>query len=260
MLKVISFTICPFVQRITALLEAKGLPYQVEYIELANKPDWFLEISPNGQVPLLLTEQGSALFESDAIAEYLEDSFGPLQPELTPEQKALNRAWSTLGSKQYLVQCSAQSSADIETLVERSAKLAGAFTKVEKALGTHRYFNSNSPSMVDIAWLPVLHRAWIIKEKTGYDFLAGFPKVQAWQSAILDSGLTAPSVSTAFMERFEEYYLSERTLLGRLRQHCPKCDCDAHTLEQQCTELKCCTQLQACDTTASQCGDSGCCG
>ena len=45
MIKVVSFKICPFVQRVTALLEAKGLDYQVEYISLRDKPDWFLNIS-----------------------------------------------------------------------------------------------------------------------------------------------------------------------------------------------------------------------
>lgn len=34
MLKVISFKNCPFVQRVMALLEMKGVPYEVEYIEL----------------------------------------------------------------------------------------------------------------------------------------------------------------------------------------------------------------------------------
>lgn len=43
MIKIISFKICPFVQRVTALLEAKQLPYEIEYISLKNKPQWFLE-------------------------------------------------------------------------------------------------------------------------------------------------------------------------------------------------------------------------
>ena len=50
-MKVINFKICPFVQRVTALLEAKGFPYNIEYIDLSNKPQSFLDTSPNGQVP-----------------------------------------------------------------------------------------------------------------------------------------------------------------------------------------------------------------
>ncbi|WP_236701358.1 glutathione S-transferase family protein [Thalassomonas viridans] len=69
MIKIISFKICPFVQRVTALLEAKEVAYEIDYIDLSNKPQWFLDLSPTGQVPVLLTESGEALFESDAIIE-----------------------------------------------------------------------------------------------------------------------------------------------------------------------------------------------
>lgn len=94
MMKIISFKICPFVQRVTALLEVKGVPYDIEYISLKNKPIWFQEISPNGQVPVLVTESSQALFESDAIVEYLNEIYGPLEAELTPEQRAFDRAWA----------------------------------------------------------------------------------------------------------------------------------------------------------------------
>lgn len=56
MIKVVSFKICPFVQRVTALLEAKHIPYEIEFISLSDKPQWFLDISPNAQVPVLITE------------------------------------------------------------------------------------------------------------------------------------------------------------------------------------------------------------
>ena len=119
-MKIISFKICPFVQRVTALLEAKGVSYELEYIDLNNKPQWFLDISPSGQVPVLITDQGQALFESEAIVEYLEEVFPALEPENSPEDKAINRAWSYLAAKNYLVQCSAQRSPDKSVLEARS--------------------------------------------------------------------------------------------------------------------------------------------
>ncbi|WP_051326616.1 glutathione S-transferase family protein [Aliagarivorans taiwanensis] len=260
MLKVVSFTICPFVQRITALLEAKGLDYEVEYINLSEKPQWFLDVSPNGQVPLLITEQGTALFESDAIAEYLEEAYPALQPELSAEQKALNRAWSYLGTKQYLLQCSAQSSQDATTLRERSAKLASAFAKVEKVLGNHRFFNSEQLSMVDIAWLPVLHRAEIIRQRSGYEFLAGFPKVKAWQQALLATGLAEQSVAEEFEQAFSRYYLSDKTLLGRCRCAQPsKCQCHSETLAQCCIEQCCIEHADCCNEPVKAKRKESCC-
>lgn len=215
MIKIVSFKICPFVQRVTAMLEAKNIPYEIDYINLSDKPKWFLDMSPTGQVPLLVTESGTVLFESDAIAEYIDEVTAPLVAETTPERRAIDRAWSYQASKHYLVQCSTMSSANQETLVERSEKLNRSFEKAEKQLGAGPFFNGESLGNVDIAWLPLLHRAHIVEQDAGYDFFAGFPKVKAWQIAMIKTGLAKKSVSDDFEEVFSKFYLTERTFLGR---------------------------------------------
>ena len=215
MIKIVSFKICPFVQRVTAALEAKNVPYEIEYISLSDKPRWFLDLSPTGQVPLLITDSGQALFESDAIVEYLDEMTMPLIAGLTPEQRAVDRAWSYQASKHYLVQCSAMQSRDRETLAERSAKLNKAFERAEKQLDGGPYFNGDRLGNVDIAWLPLLHRAEIIERHSGYDFLSGYAKIKAWQGALMDTGLADRSVSEDFDEAFSAFYLTDRTFLGR---------------------------------------------
>ncbi|ODS24110.1 glutathione S-transferase [Candidatus Endobugula sertula] len=214
MMKLISFNICPFVQRVTALLEAKSIPYKVEYISLSNKPLWFLNISPNGQVPVLITESGTVLFESDAIVEYLDEISRPIENDISPEQRAIDRAWSYMATKNYLVQCSTMRSADEETLTQRSENLRKIFTKAEAYLGKGPFFKGETLSNVDIAWLPLLHRANIIFEHTGYDLLAGCPKVQAWQKAIMKTDIVKKSVSDDFESAFTHFYLSDKTYLG----------------------------------------------
>ncbi|PSW18122.1 glutathione S-transferase [Photobacterium sanctipauli] len=229
MIKIVSFKICPFVQRVTARLAAQNIPYEIEYISLKDKPQWFLDISPNGQVPLLITESGTALFESDAIIEYLDEVYPMLESDVTPEQRALDRAWSYLGSKHYLVQCSTMRSADEATLTERREKLAKAFAKAEAALGDGPFFKGEALSNVDIAWLPLLHRAAIIKAHTCQDLLEGFPKVQQWQAAMMATGLAEKSVAEDFEEAFTGFYLSEQTYLGQ-----NKCCDDAKACEVGC--------------------------
>ncbi|MCK0069356.1 glutathione S-transferase family protein [Kordiimonas laminariae] len=214
MIKVISFKICPFVQRVTALLEAKSIPYEIDFISLKDKPQWFLDISPTGQVPVLIAKDGTPLFESDAIIEYVDEISEPLETDLTPEAKALNRAWSYQASKHYLVQCSAMRSPDEETLAERSANLGKAFAKAEKQLGDGPYFSGNTIGNVDIAWLVLLHRTEIIRKETGYDFLAGYSKVQAWREALMKTGLAEKSVAEDFEQSFTDFYLSDKTFLG----------------------------------------------
>ncbi len=216
-MKVVSSKICPFVQRVTALLEAKNIPYELEFINLKSKPQWFLDISPNGQVPVLITNNGTVLFESDAIVEYLEEAYPALQPGLAAEDKAVNRAWSHLASKNYLVQCGAQRSADAATLEERGKKLGQAFDKIEKQLGETAFFGGDSLGMVDIAWLPLLHRAELIDRKSGFDFVADRPKLKAWQKRLMQTGLAEKSVAPDFEDAFSEFYLSPETFLGKGR-------------------------------------------
>lgn len=217
MLKVISFTICPFVQRVTAMLEAKELPYEVEYISLKNKPQWFLDISPNAQVPVLVIENGTALFESDAIVEYLDDIAPPLEPSLNAEQRALNRAWSYLGTKHYLPQCGAMSSRSCEVMEERKAKLDKAFGRIKKHLGEREgsspFFGGDSIGNVDIAWLPLLHRFDLVARHSGFDFLEGLPQVKAWQKRLLATGLAERSVSENFEQKFVNFIYLRRLFL-----------------------------------------------
>ncbi len=233
-MKIVSFKICPFVQRVTALLEAKGIDYDIEYISLRDKPQWFLDVSPSGQVPVLVTDGGQALFESDAIVEYIEEAYPPLQPDLALETKAINRAWSYLASKSYLVQCSAQRSSDCSTLKKRSEKLNAAFDRMEKQLGKTPYFGGKSIGMVDVAWLPLLHRADIVREHSSHDFLGDRPKLKAWQQTLLADGLAEKSVAPDFREAFSRFYLSDQTFLGRGEDVESRCFSDACVTDACC--------------------------
>src|ERR1043166_7678176 len=109
-LKLISHKLCPYVQRAVIALTEKGVPFERIDIDLANKPDWFLKLSPLGKVialtekgvpferividlankpdwflklsslckvPVLVVERDGrevALFESNVICEYIEDT------------------------------------------------------------------------------------------------------------------------------------------------------------------------------------------
>ena len=215
-MKIVSFKICPFVQRVTTLLELKGVVYEVEYINLSDKPQWFLDASPNDQVPLLITDDEDVLFESDAIVEYLDEVVGVSLLSTNSVKKAQERAWSYLASKHYLLQCSAQRSSDEKTLEERTTKLVTAFTKIDTQLGEKPFIGGDSMGMVDVAWTVLLHRAEIIERCAGYDFIAGISRVKEWQTAVMATGIPKASVSEDFEEQFTAFYLAESTYLGQL--------------------------------------------
>ena len=89
-----SFKTCPWVQRAAIVLQAKKIPYDITYIDRNNRPAWFLAISPHSKVPVVQIDGKEALFESNAIAEYLEETVAPrLHPE-DPIARARNRAWT----------------------------------------------------------------------------------------------------------------------------------------------------------------------
>ncbi|MES9918471.1 MAG: glutathione S-transferase N-terminal domain-containing protein, partial [Candidatus Thiodiazotropha sp. 4PDIV1] len=75
-IKLVSFVLCPFVQRSVILLREKQIDFDLEYISLDEPPEWFLRLSPTGKVPLMLVND-SVLFESSVILDFLDESFSP---------------------------------------------------------------------------------------------------------------------------------------------------------------------------------------
>ncbi|KAK6154140.1 hypothetical protein DH2020_013779 [Rehmannia glutinosa] len=77
---------CPFTQRVLLTLEEKHLPYDLKLVDLKNKPEWFLNISPEGKVPLIKLDE-KWIPDSDVITQALEEKF-PEPPLATPPEKA----------------------------------------------------------------------------------------------------------------------------------------------------------------------------
>ncbi|PKU64326.1 probable glutathione S-transferase DHAR1, cytosolic [Dendrobium catenatum] len=78
---------CPFCQRVLLTLEEKGIPYETKLVDLSNKPDWFLKISPEGKVPVLKIEEDQWIPDSDVITQIIEEKY-PSPSFATPPEKA----------------------------------------------------------------------------------------------------------------------------------------------------------------------------
>ena len=143
-LKLISHKLCPYVQRAVIALTEKGVPFERIDIDLANKPDWFLKISPLGKVPVLLVETADgevALFESNVICEYIEDTQGgaKLHPQ-DPLQRAQHRAWMEFGSTILSELWGLETTGDPAVFETKRQAVAAKFAQVEKTLGAGPYF------------------------------------------------------------------------------------------------------------------------
>ena len=188
------------------VLRAKTVEFQVTYIDLGDKPDWFLEISPHGQVPVLVVDD-TPLFESNAIAEFLEETIlPPLHPK-DPIRRARNRAWTdftpTFSAGLYaLYWC--ESAAALPDRLEAARR---GVAKLEDAIAKERgndgpFFNGRELSLVDAAYAPFLHRLHIVEEKAGTGALDGFPLVRAWSDALVADPRVSGSVHESFRDRF----------------------------------------------------------
>src|SRR5215468_1657589 len=96
-LTLVSYDLCPYVQRAAIALAEKGVDFHRIDVDLSDKPEWFRAISPLGKVPLLRVGD-DVLFESAAIVEYIEETTpNPLHPR-DPIERAKHRAWMEFGS------------------------------------------------------------------------------------------------------------------------------------------------------------------
>ena len=143
-LKLISHKLCPYVQRAVIALTEKGVPFERIDIDLANKPDWFLKISPLGKVPVLLVETADgevALFESNVICEYIEETQGgaKLHPQ-DPLQRAQHRAWMEFGSTILSELWGLETTGDPAVFETKRKAVAAKFAQVEKTLGAGPFF------------------------------------------------------------------------------------------------------------------------
>ena len=93
-----------FSRKIRILLEEKQIHYELQEIDLMNKPPHFLQISPIGKVPVLVDEDGTTIWDSSLIAEYIDEKhsepkFYPTEFKARLECRKWEELADTLGDK-----------------------------------------------------------------------------------------------------------------------------------------------------------------
>jgi glutathione S-transferase len=198
-------------------MRAKEVEFEVTYINLRDKPGWFLEISPHGKVPVLKID-GEILFESNAIAEFLDETVAPRLHPADPIKRARNRAWTdfvpdfsrALGKITY--------AKTKEAMDEGVAAAPKAVSRLETALAVERgndgpYFNGDTLCLVDAAYAPFLQRFAIGEAALPTGLLAKFPLVQAWSDALMANDNVINSLAEEFAEEFEGNLKRRETLV-----------------------------------------------
>src|SRR5258708_29179308 len=153
-LKLISHKLCPYVQRAVIALTEKGVAFERIDIDLADKPDWFVAISPLGKTPVL--QVGDVpIFESAVILEYLEETQpSPLHPA-DPLRRAEHRAWIEFGSAVLNDIAGFYAAPDEATFQAKTAQLEQRFARLETRVAAAPWFDGESFSLVDAVFGPV---------------------------------------------------------------------------------------------------------
>lgn len=204
-LELISFKICPFVQRSVITLRYKQQPFDITYIELDEPPAWFLEISPFGRVPALRVDDDTVLFESAIINEFVDDvTPGSLKPS-DPLTLAQNRGWIQFGEQCLYDQHAIATAGTEGEFDEAHDKALRNLTKLEAILGNGPYFNGAEFSLVDCAFAPLWMRYDLLNARHPLYQPEDFPKITAWSLQLGAMDAVKTSVVPDFETLFRDY-------------------------------------------------------
>jgi glutathione S-transferase len=198
MLTLVSFDLCPYVQRAAIALSEKGVPFARRDVDLANKPDWFNAISPLGKVPLLQVGE-ELLFESTVIVEYLEDTQAPALHPADPLGRARHRAWMEFGSSILADIWTIETTHDRAAFEAKAELLHEKFRRLEAELGDGPYFAGDRFSLVDAVFAPAFRYFDVFDRFVDLGVFADLVKVQAWRRALA----ARPSVQGAVVADYE---------------------------------------------------------
>tara|TARA_B100000427_G_scaffold47292_1_gene35309 strand:- start:210 stop:815 length:606 start_codon:yes stop_codon:yes gene_type:complete len=172
------------------LMIEKEIPFELTEVDLRNKPDWFLAVSPYGKVPVIV-DDGQTIYESAIINEYLDEKYKsiPMMPE-EPVERAKARIWMDYCTNKYLT-LSRKLLVDHgneELQTENKKKMKESLIYIEKECFEK---NANGPfwlgdniSLVDLHYAPFFERFGAFKELFGVEWPEECIKISDWWSAI----------------------------------------------------------------------------
>jgi glutathione S-transferase len=191
-LRLISHKLCPYVQRAVIALTEKGVAFERVDVDLANKPEWFLKVSPLGKTPVLQVGN-AAIFESAVILEYLEETEPrPLHPA-DPLRRAEHRGWIEFGSTVLNDIAGLYSAPDEAAFKAKAVQLEARFARLEARVVASPWFDGQDFSLVDAVFGPVFRYFDVFDDIGDFGILSQKPKLARWRASLA----SRPSVRAA---------------------------------------------------------------
>ena len=178
---------CPYARRTRIVLHEKGIDFEVNEVDLSNKSEEFLSVSPYGKVPVLRVN-GTSLYESNIVNEYLDEVYdSPSLMAETPEERASVRSWMAFADDYffpsvYRVRMGSQRGFSEEQIQDAKEKLDDALSRLDHQLESREYLVGEY-TLADIAHAGNFHRLRELAE-SGDVPLHKYPNVMAWMERV----------------------------------------------------------------------------
>ena len=199
----ISFDLCPFVQRSVITLLEKKVDFEIQYIDLTNPPQWFLDISPLSKVPALRIGD-DVLFESAVINEYLDDIYPPSMHPQDPLERAINKAWIEFSSEMLFAQYRYYTAKTEDDFYHNLDDLKNKIKQLNEMLGEGPFFNGDNFSLIDAAYAPLFTRLSLLESLVDNNIYIDAPKVSHWAENLT----TRETVKNSVIPEFQDKYLA----------------------------------------------------
>ncbi|WP_018873344.1 glutathione S-transferase family protein [Thioalkalivibrio sp. ALJ16] len=204
-LHLISFAICPFVQRSVITLKYKKVPFQLDLIDLLDPPDWFRERSPLGKVPLLIVDHDTVLFESAVINEYVDAITPPPLMPAEPLEQARTRAWIEYLSEQTFAQYQWMTATTEDAFELARHTAARGLERLEQQIGTDDRLGAPGFSLIDATLAPILMRYALLEDPDSPWEADSFPRLAARWETLRDMPAVRDSVPADFAAQLVDY-------------------------------------------------------
>jgi len=215
-LRLISHKLCPYVQRAVIALTEKGVPLERLDVDLSNKPDWFLKISPLGKTPVLQVGDTS-IFESAVILEYLEETEPkPLHPA-DPLARAEHRGWIEFCSAVLNDIAGLYSAPDEPAFRAKATQLEARFARLESRTKASPWFDGEDFSLVDAAFGPVFRYFDVFDEIGDFAILTGKQTLARWRASLSVRPSVKSAVSAEYPALLRDFLKRRNSWLSRLQ-------------------------------------------
>jgi glutathione S-transferase len=214
-LTLVSYELCPYVQRSIITLIEKDLEHKRKYIDLNNPPEWFLKMSPLGKVPLLIVNNEHVIFESAVICEYLDEITPGSLHSKNPIIKAIHRAWIEFGSQMLNDIGSLYNCQTASTFKDKTRVLQEKFLRLEDTIKTP-YFSGNDFRMVDAIYATIFRYFDVMAPYLPFDIFEKCPKVSEWRSNLNNRNSVINAVKPNYPAKLLAFLRERNTHLSDL--------------------------------------------